>query len=70
VCWLFWICAVVFIGLAIFINFVTATQVLYDRDRDIALLVRYTYNAINAGGVLFVAGLFVLAISAVSKLLW
>jgi len=68
--WLLWIVAVIFIGVAIFVNFVTATTALRRRERDIRTLVRITYLALDLGGVCFVAGLFMLAVTALSKLKW
>jgi hypothetical protein len=67
--WLAWITAVICVGLGVLINFVAAVQALRRHERDIRGLVWLTYVAIDAGGVLFVAGLLALALSAVSKLL-
>jgi hypothetical protein len=67
--WLAWIAAVICAGLGVLINFVAAVQALRRDERDIRGLVWVTYVAIDAGGILFVAGLLVLALSGVSKLL-
>ena len=67
--WLVWIAAVIFVGLGVLINFVAAVQALRHHERDIRGLVWVTYVAIDAGGILFVAGLLALALSGVSKLL-
>jgi hypothetical protein len=67
--WLAWIAAVICVGLGILINFVAAVQALRRHERNIRRLVWLTFGAIDAGGVLFVAGLLALALSAVTKLL-
>jgi hypothetical protein len=67
--WLLWIAAVILAGLAILFNFLAATQMLRQHERDNRPLVRLTYAAIDAGGVCFVAGLVALALSAVSRLM-